>query len=228
MSIEYLSALVIEPNSTKRGYLWQATRSEPRFYRVNGTKSLQDALELINDGRKFDVILLPGHEDNITLENFLLAAKNTAGGLEAAYVIVTTAGEKDRERIATFLIAGFDGFLFSPYSVNNLKDVAIIAAKVKRKFESQRKKAALQILLPSISQTLDSYALARQTSTTNMDEKKKEFIDSVSPIEAIALEYPIEYLELITQIFDAAPPRVLPSYSGASQRVKAKLSGKKK
>ncbi len=228
MSIEYLSALVIEPNSTKRGYLWQATRSEPRFYRVNGTKSLPDALEILKEGKKFDVILLPGHEENKSLEHFLLEAKKTTGGIESAYVIVTTAGEKDRERIANFLLSGFDGFLFSPYSVNNLKDVAVIAAKVKRKFESQRKKAALQILLPSISQSLDNYALALQNKSTNLEEKKKEFKDSVEPIEEIALEFPIEYLDLITEIFETASPREIPSYRGASQRVKAKLSNKKK
>ena len=226
MAYEAFSALIVEASPTKRSYLWQATLSEPQFGRVKGIKSLEEAICHLEDGNKFDVLLLSNSHSRLQLKNFILKGKESSGGKEAAYVLVLPEDDEIRETIALTMKDGMDGFLFSPFSVNSLKEVAKIAAAVKHKFESERAVASLKLLLPDVTQALDALAF-QKIKSKDCSEKEKEFKRVSANLREVALGFRELYVDQLTEICERAKPRQLPSYKGASERVKALIGSKK-
>ncbi len=216
---ERLSALIIEPNASKRSYLWQATLSEPQFSRVKGMKSLGDTLAFLAE-RSIDVILISACFSKNKVVEFIEHARALQGGKESAYVSVVPTAEQTNENIAMDLLGGLDGFLFVPFSVHSLKQVAKIASRVKKRFEADKKKAALTLLIPPLAKCLDNYAVATMIQSKMTIEKKEELLESFGSVRSIALEFRDDYINILTEQFENCPPRTLPTYEGASERVR--------
>jgi DNA-binding NarL/FixJ family response regulator len=227
MNYEALSALIIEESATRRSYLWQATLSEPQFAKVKGVKSLEEAIRQLTESKRFDVILLSNSFSRSTLAKFITQAKESAGGKESAFILVLPDDDQTREKIALTMKDGMDGFLFTPFSVSSLKEVARIASNVKQKFETAKRKASLLILLPEISHNLDLIALAK-TKNKSSPDKEKELERLSTNLKEIALGFRDIYLDILSEICEKAPPREIPLYKGASERVKALINKKKK
>lgn len=216
---ERLSALIVEPNASKRGYLWQATLHEPQFCKVKGLKTLEDALSILG-GNNFDVILISSSFSKDRVATFVSSSRMIAGGREAAYVTVVPAEEQTKENIALNLLDGLDGFLFIPFSVSSLKEVAKIAGRVKKKFEGEKKKAALKLLLPDLSKAVDNFAVSRMIKSNLEIEMKENLLEAFGSVKNIAIEFRSDYIDILTEFLESAPPRTLPAYKGASERVK--------
>lgn len=223
------SALIIEPSASKRSYLWQATLSEPSFSRVKGIKSLEEAIFHLQEGNAFNVILLSNTFKRQQIASFIEKSKASSGGKEAAYVLVLPEDDQIRETIALTIKDGVDGFLFSPFSVNSLKEVANIAASVKLKFETEKRKASLLLILPDLTKALDSLSLLRLKGK-DFSEKEKVFKTQANNLKEIAFDFRDLYIDLLIDECSHCKPRELPAYKGASKRVKELLdrSNKKK
>lgn len=220
------TALIIEPSASKRSYLWQATLSEPSFARVKGIKSLEEGLMHLQEGNVFNVVLLPSCFNRGQLATFIAKSKESYGGKEAAYVLVLPEDDQVREKIALTIKDGMDGFLFSPFSVNSLKEVANIAASVKLKFETEKRKASLQLLLPDFLLSIDNLALAHLKKKETSD-KNKIVKQHANNLKEIATDFRDLYLDILMQECEKAKPRQLPAYKGASKRVKQMLEKSK-
>lgn len=216
---ERLSALIVEPNASKRGYLWQATLHEPQFYRVKGLKSLEETLVFLGSNVS-DVLLISSCFPKSKVASFVEQARTLSGGREAAYVTVVPAEEQTKENIALNLMDGLDGFLFIPFSVSSLKEVAKIAGRVKKKFEGEKKKAALKLLLPDLSKAVDNFAVSRMIKSNLEIEMKENLLEAFGAVKNIAIEFRGDYIDILTEFLESAPPRTLPAYRGASERVK--------
>ncbi len=222
MSYEAFSALIVEASPTKRSYLWQATLSEPSFGRVKGMKSLEEALAHLQEGNKFHVLLLSKAFSRKQLSTFITNAKNSSGGKESAYVLVLSDDDQTRETVALSMNDGMDGFLFSPFSVDSLKEVARIAASIKLKFETEKRKASLRIIIPEVTQALDDLALSKIKNKSG-GEKEKSLKNKVKNLKEVAYDFREIYIDMLAEICAQAEPRKIPAYEGASERVKAMM-----
>jgi response regulator RpfG family c-di-GMP phosphodiesterase len=216
-----LQALIIDPNPTSRGYLWQATLAEVNFQRVKAYSKFDTALNYLQEGAKYDVLLITSQFPKDEIARFVEQAKLSEGGKEAAYVVVLKAAHQNTENIATSMMEGVDGFLFEPFSVQSLRQVAAIAARVKSEFEKQRRRAAISLYVIDVMKALDDYALAL-FSDTDVVAKNKLFLKSVLPFRKMGPEDLAVYYDVVGEIFEKARPRPPISYKGASLRVRQK------
>ena len=215
-------AMIIDPDPTSRGYLWQATLAEVSFHKVKAFSKPDTAVAHLAQGAKFDVMLITSGFGRDDIINFIREAKQTEGGKEAAYIWVLKTVHQTTDNIAFGLIDGTDGFLLEPFSVDSLQQVAAIAARVRKEYDRQRKKVALTLVVKEIMNALDEYALARVTkkgiaAATHEFKKASEVLRK---LEQDDLEI---YHEVACEMFEKGIPRPPIAYRGASTRVKQKM-----
>ncbi|HMO16689.1 MAG TPA: hypothetical protein PJ989_01220 [Oligoflexia bacterium] len=220
------SAIVIEPVNTKRGYLYQAILTDPHFRKLKGFREIDEALHGLRGGAPVDVILISATFSSERIKAFIAQAKKTESGKEAAYIIITPVDIQTRENVASSMLDGSDGFLFIPFSVDSITEVAKIADAISQKFETERKKAALSILIPNITEALDSLATLAQEGE-NLAIGKARLKNAVRPVIAIKDQIPDYYFEQLAKYCENCPPRVLAKYKTASKRVQAMLERRK-
>lgn len=224
MTRSQFNALIIEPNATVRGYLWQATLASPHFHRVKAVSKIESAIHRLEE-HPFDCVLISSNYSREEIAGFISAAKVTQGGKESAYIWVLKALHQRSENIAAGLLGGMDGFLLEPFSADSLKQVATVAAKVKREFERQRTEAALRIIVSDIMKTLDAFALAQMTGQ-EITRTKREFAKSIESLKNVAEADRDLYFKVALELFETAAPRPSIGYKGASKRIKQRLTKK--
>lgn len=219
---QQFTALVIDPNPTGREFLWQIAYAESTFKKVKGVSKIETGLRMLTSGREYDVIFLSSTfgEENIGV--FIKQAKQSPGGKEATYICVLKRAGQNTNNVAFGIIDGVDGFLFEPYSVTALKQVAEIATKIKKEYERQRKKAAVTLIVRKIITSLDTYALS-QFLGKDMRQAKAAFVKEAVALKRLSDEDIEIYREVITELTEHAAPRPAIAYHGASERVKEKL-----
>ncbi len=221
---EMLDALIIDSNPLSRGFLWQATLAESHFRRVKAVSTLQAALDQLGN-HQFDVILIPSTIDVEDVKRFVSEARQSIGGKESAFVVVLKVPDQTTEKIATGIMDGTDGFLFEPFSVESLKQVAAIASRVKGEHERQRREAATKLLITDLMRRLDEFALAVQADKGAMihSKERREFLKSSATLKKFRANDLGLYHQLAPEMFEAALPRLV-VYKGASRRLKKKLN----
>jgi response regulator RpfG family c-di-GMP phosphodiesterase len=217
--------IVVEPDSMKQGYLHQAIRAESSFMKLRCFRNIDGTIKYLRSSEPVDVVLISSTYSQYVINHFVSAAKESKGGKEAAYVLFTPMEIDSRETIASSMIDGMDGVLFSPFSVHSVQEVARIADQVRKKFELQRKKAALFLLLPNVTKALDDLALALYQGISTVPAKKKlvSTLDKISPLKK---DLANEYYTGLFSLLEEAEPRSSDTglYSGASKRLRQKLN----
>lgn len=214
------NALIVDPNAYSRANLWQVTLYDPNFNSVKAVSGLDDALEQLQIGFRFDVLLITSDLQTDQVRKFVPAAKQIDAGKEAAYIIVLKQTHQDAENVASSLIDGTDGFLLEPYSVDALRKVANIAARVKKKHESSRAKAAMTLLLKDVMPKLDAFAEAARKKK-DAPTAEKEFRHIAASLQKLVKGHEDVYATVAGEIFQSAEPRPTKSkYKGASKRVR--------
>jgi len=214
------NALIVDPNAYSRANLWQVTLYDPNFNSVKAVSSLEDATAQLQNGNRFDVLLVTSDLEPERVREFIPAAKQIDAGKEAAYVIVLKQNHQDAENVAASLVDGTDGFLLEPYSVDALRRVANIAARIKKQHEANRARAAMTLLFRDVVPKLDAYAeAARKKKDAPIAEK--EFRHVAASLQKLIKGHEDVYLSLAEEFFEKASPRAAKSkYKGASKRVR--------
>ncbi len=209
----------------KQVYLNQVIRAEPEFTRLHGFRNVESSLKYLRTSEPVDVVIISSDFSQYVINHFISAAKESRGGKEAAYVLFSPMDQDSREHIATSMMEGMDGVLFSPFSVHSVREVARIAEQVRKKFEMERKKAALMLLLPNVTGALDSLAKAIYEGVNVTPAKKKlmSSLDSITPLRKELME---EYFSRLFVLCEEAKPRFKEgsAYTGASTRLRKKLN----
>jgi DNA-binding NarL/FixJ family response regulator len=216
--------LVIEPDTLKQAYLYQAIRAEPDFGKPNSFRNLESALKYLRSSPPVDVVLISFEFTQYVINQFMLAAKESRGGKEAAYVLLASTNENSREHVALSMMEGMDGVLFSPFSVESVKEVVRVAEKVRKKFEMERKKAALLVLLPNVVSSLDDLAKVIYENGNTLPAKKR-FMSTLDSINLLRKDLPDDYYYQLFKLCEESSPRSLSSrgrYVGASKRLRSK------
>ncbi len=216
------SALVIEPSRSNRSYLWQALLAESSFERVRAIDDLDGALAHLQSGAGYDVVLASSDFPREKIGAFVKKARESAGGTESAYVTVVRKAGQTRENVAFGLVDGTDGFLFVPFSVHTLREVAVIASAVKKEHEHKRRLAALKLLLAEVRVTFSKVVTAMHCEEETAGMRHALATVGVS-LKKIKEEDSALYYEVLLPHLENANPYYEVLYKGASARIRKKL-----
>jgi DNA-binding NarL/FixJ family response regulator len=216
-------AIITDPDLDTRMRLKQASASVHQFGKVFQASSLRDAQSRLASGETIDVCFLSYRFDQMEVTQFIKDAKGTKGGQDTAYILVLKSKDQQSSTVATNVIAGFDGFLFEPYSVDQLVELTALAARVRKERAGEREAAALRFLLNDIMNQVDQIAYLKAAGF-DMGPSMKKFKEMCSVLQTLEPESKIIYYNLAIDLFEQAPlPKKIfqrKIYGGASSRVK--------
>lgn len=229
MALKKLSALLIDPDIEARMRLKTITGSVIEFGLVEYSQSLSDALQKVGTGSVYDVVFVSNRIPEADFQAFIKKAKETQGGQDTAFVLVLSTNNQGNATVAKNVIGGADGFLFEPYSVDNVMDTTFLATRVKKERSFAREKAALGMLVKDIIPQLDQLAYLKscKMDTARGLKKLEEFC---SPIRNLTAELLQVYFEEAVINFSFAPvPKNISKfkkYGGVSDRIKKRMEKK--
>ncbi|MCB0321286.1 MAG: hypothetical protein KDD60_10190 [Bdellovibrionales bacterium] len=221
-------ALIIDPDIDRRMRLKGATSSVVQFRKVNLVKGLDEGEGRMGGGEPFDVVFVNYSLQQAAIGKFIKAAKETSCGQDAAYILVLAGKDQESSTIASNVMIGADGFLFEPYSVDQLVEITDLAAKVKAERSAEREKVALGFLLDDIMKQIDSIAYLKSVGydVHRGLKRLKQMCTVFGTLQGESLNI---YYDLAVEKFESAPfPAQLyeKNYKGASKRVKEKMEKK--
>ena len=222
-------AILIDPDIGSRMRLKQATTAVTNFGKVGQVGSLREGFERMRAGERCDVVFVSHKFDLADLTSFVKNAKAIPQGQDSAYIVVLGGKDQDSSTVAASVMSGFDGFLFEPYSVDNLKEMTEIAARVRKERARAREEAALKLLITDIMNQIDLVAYLKQMQSESGRAAKK-LRESCAVLKTLSPESFELYRSLAVDLFEQAPlPKKVfqrKQYSGASSRVKKKMEDK--
>ena len=226
---EKLAACVVDPDSHTRHRLREATRPVYYFGEVAQYSRLDEALSSIEVGRKCDVAFLAATFSGPDVADFVRRAKGLVAGQDTAFVLLVRADKKDKSSIAQGVLDGVDGFLFEPYSVEALAEIARLATTVRRERSVGREKVAMTLLISDVIRQLDLVAYLRSCEM-EPERSMRRLGELCGQFKSLSGERAEVFLETMIKLFSELPP---PSksfqaslYKGASLRVKKKMADK--
>jgi hypothetical protein len=218
-------AMIVDPDSSTRMRLKQATTSVAEFDKVFQSNSLAEATSRLDGGGPLDVCFLSASIEQSQLDSFITQAKAHKNGQDAAYICVMKGNSHASTSVASNVISGFDGMLFEPYSVDQLVELTRIAARVRKERSGAREQAAVSIIVGDLIKQLDQLAFVKSQGVdpTNLMRKFKNSADTLKRLQPESFQV---YFSQVVESFVSAPvPQVskeIKSYQGPSSRVKRK------
>lgn len=217
-------AVIVDPDLDTRMRLKQCTAAVHQFGKVMQAGALKDAVARLTSDST-DVCFISYRFDQEEVSKFIRDGKASKGGQDCAYVLVLKSQDQQSSTVATNVLAGFDGFLFEPYSVDQLLELTSLAAKVRKERGAQREEAAMKFLLNDIINQIDQIAFLK-ASGIDMGMSVKKLKDLCSVLKNLEPSSREIYLKVAVDTFEAAPvPKKIfqrKIYGGASSRLKKK------
>ena len=223
-------AFIVDSDIDTRMRLRQATSSVPQFGKIHVFSSPRECTQKLQlGGDHCDVIFLSSKFEMSEVQEFIRLAKETKTGQDSAYILVLGARDQGSGVIANNVMIGVDGFLFEPYSVDQLVEITGLSAKVKRERSASRERIGLTLLLTDIINQVDLVAYLKSLGHEPGTSLKK-LKDLTQGLAALSPESFQVYVELAIKLFSDAPiPKKAfktENYKGASSRVKKKMGEK--
>lgn len=222
-------AMLIDPDIGSRMRLKQATTAVTNFGKVGQVSSLREGFDRLKVGDRCDVFFISHKFELEEITAFVKNAKAITQGQDAAYIVILGGKDQSSSTVAASVMSGFDGFLFEPYSVDNLREITEIAARVRKERARAREEAALRLLISDMMNQIDLLSYLKQTQGESGRAMKK-FRESCAMLRTLSPESFELYRGLAIDMFESAPlPKKIfqrKNYSGASSRVKKKMEDK--
>lgn len=220
---------IIDPDMNSRMRLKQATTATPYFGKIQQFGEMREATMRLSAPERNDVTFISHKYEMSDIQSYIKSAKESKSHQDTAFILVLGAKNQDSSTVASSVLSGFDGFLFEPYSVDNLLDITQISAKVKKERSQAREEAAMKLLITDMMNQLDLLAYLKQSNseTTRLLKKLKDTAGFLKTLNADSTNV---YLKVAVDTFENAP---LPTkvfqkktYGGASSRIKRKMEDK--
>lgn len=228
MSLEKFNAIVADPDIQTRMRLKQATSAVPQFGEVAQANSLKEVLTKLASGR-WDVVFVSQRFGEDEIKSLVVQAKETKGGQDSAYVLVLKSAGQEKSSMGAQMLSGADGFLFEPYSVDQLVEITHLSARVRKEREETRQKIGYTLLITDFMTQLDTCAYLRSLDY-ELSRSLEKLREMAHQLHIIPENKRDALFEVMIKLFsEAAPPKAMfqgKQYSGASERVKKKLADK--
>jgi response regulator RpfG family c-di-GMP phosphodiesterase len=228
--MESYDALVIEPDLDSRMRLKAAMTSVPAFKQNFQVGKIKEGQQKIDTSSKaIDVVFVSYRFTEEEVNEFLQYAKAAPITQDAAFILIKKSQDQQSTSIASSVLAGADGLLFEPFSVDQLMEITRIASKVKKERSSAREEGALKFLLSDVINQIDqvAYLKACEYETGTSMKKLKEMCGVFASLSPESKEI---YNRIVIEAFENAhiPKMVFQrkKYTGASSRVQKRMEKK--
>ena len=166
--------LAVDADLGRAQRLMDALQSFRREARVTVTDCLDKAHRSLFEAEFSVVVLTPEHSED-ALKSFIDSGRKTFGGQDSAYVMLVEKEEQNEESLALGMLAGVNGFLFSPFSADGVNNTFLLAKKLKNDRIERNQKDEIAIALRAAKHQLDLISAALQDSEdVAIDPKKLE------------------------------------------------------
>ena len=132
MSFKPLAAILMDRDMDVRMRLKQATSSVSSFGKVHQATKPEEALDKLRSEGPVDVVFISYQYERQQISDFIKAAKADLAGQDTAYVLVLKRKGESNAALAEYMLTGADGFLFEPFSVDELVEITALATRVKK------------------------------------------------------------------------------------------------
>ena len=222
-------AYLVDSDLDARMRLKQATTSVASFGKVVQASKLKECLDRLKGTDKADVIFISYRFERSEVLSFIAEAKQLQNSQDAAFIFVMQTKDQQSSTIAENVLGGLDGFLFEPYSVDQLVEITALAAKVKKERSQSREEAAHKFLLNDVMNQIDQIAYLKSCSYETGPSLKK-LKDMCTVFQALQGDSKEAYFKIVADVFEAAPlPKMVfqrKKYAGASSRVQKRMEKK--
>lgn len=228
--MQYFDSFIIDTDLEARMRLRQAMTSISSFKNAVQLGSIRDSIKKLETTfSPVDVIFISYRIDEAEVQQFISIAKNTVCTQDAAFILIKNSNDQNTSSIAASMLAGADGLLFEPFSVDQLVEITTLANKVKSDRSSAREAVALKFILSDVINQIDqaAYLKAMEYETAQCMKKLK---DMCSVFQSLSPDSILTYQKLAIEAFESAPiPKMVfqkKKYVGNSSRVQKRMEKK--
>ena len=228
-TLQKYDAIIIDTDMDTRMRLKQVCSSVVNFGKVTPMGSFNEALSRLRGDQRVDVVFVTSRLGQDMIAGFIKDGKASPQGLDSAYILVLPTKSSDGGTIAQSVMMGADGVLFEPYSVDQLVEITVLSARVRKERASAREEAALKFLLADMISQIDLIAYSKSCGYET-GQSIRHFKQVCSVLDTLEGESLQRYYSLVVDAFENAPiPQNLAArkkYGGASSRVKKRMAEK--
>ena len=228
-SLERFNALIIDNDLDARMRLRQATTAVSDFREVHQVSTLREGMTMLERFEHCDVVFISDVFPSDQAGHFIEKSKQEKHSQDAAFIQVLKRQKDGANELAQQMMQGFDGFLFEPYSVNQLVEITKLAAVVKKERSETRAKTALSLMLGDVTSQLDIVAMLKSMGS-DVGRAMKRLTELGQALKSVGSSCLGLYHELAVKVFgEAKPPSQLDStrrYGGVSSRVRKRMGDK--
>lgn len=224
MNFFELLGIVIETDSEKRSRCAEAARANNAFKKISAIAHPREFESRIGEGQVFDVVFIGCSVRPGIVNEVIRVAKNHSE--DCACILVSSGHEQDLVLLAPTILGGIDGFLYEPFSVDGLAQVAEVAQELKRVNQERRIKGSIRLLMPDIFNNIDDVAAGRAAGRPTPNSlgtllKSRETIEQLGP-DALSFYFH----ELIERAMERMAPIASTAAKGALSKRKDRNSAR--
>jgi len=205
----------------KRAAYFNQSDADPIFNKIFTCTTLQEGLAGIDSHvMRFDVVIFSDDFHQEQIKQFIRRAKSLVKE-KMGYISVVKPRNRELTKITETLVAGVDGFLCEPYSVDTLKEITKLAEKIRRFNQEQRVLGAAQAMILVMLDEIDKLAERSKIAPPTDKGFSAKVHASARMLRTLSKDSRSQYMELLFKICAKRQPPLLGSgYRGASRRVK--------
>jgi response regulator RpfG family c-di-GMP phosphodiesterase len=215
------NALVVAISTETRMRLKEAVNLAQHFERVFVSNSLREARTIYVTEPTIDGIFVSNEFARPDIPSFIQKTKASQACQDAAYILVLDEKDSVAKNVTESMLAGIDGLLLAPFSVERIRGVVETVRSVSAERRAKRREGMLKFLVKNIKTQFSRTVKAQRGSNEKLQMQLRALKDLCHPLadfdnQTIALYYE----QLITAFIDETPPPKQKGYRGASNRVR--------
>lgn len=220
--------LIIDEDRERAQVLMDAVQSYRSDTRFTLKSDLNEAHKSLHEAEHSIVVLRPeiSEED---MRDFVAFSRKSEGGKDSAYILLVDKEGQNQEMVALGMLAEVNGFLFSPFSAQGVKDTFDLARKLKIQSIERVQKDNMKTTLKSAKEHIDLLAAALRSDPELLKISNRRDAVSSSVRRAISINPELFYRMVVGSFIwetKKAPTIGGNSYRGSSPRIRRLMSAK--
>ena len=218
---EKYTVLMVDPEADNQNKFKTVAKEVYCFEKIIGCGVLDDALGYALSAERAGVIVVSYRFRDDARKNFINRLRQTEKGQDWVVVALLKPSGDTADTINYVIGMGMNGFVFEPYSVDNLKDLEPLAKKLKLDNQQIRLRYSLEILFMDIAKHLDAVAFLT-SSGKNPSIANTKLNESCAGLQNFRSQLSAGFFDVAARTFAGATP-FGGAYSGPSRRVAERL-----
>ncbi len=221
--------LLLDNDLDARMRLQHAISLNPEFGRDIQTNNFTEALEVFREQTKsLDLVFIANTNLQFQdIEQFIGEARTLVGAQDASFVVVFSSYEGKDELIAQVYNLGADGYIFEPYSADDFRRMANMAARVGPRRLIDREVLSIGPTVREMIKLIDLMhsLLAQQCSIEKSWERFQAIGQRLARFQKESKEVYFEYIQEVLPLLSAPDPEIssLKNHQHKSPRLRKRL-----